>query len=69
MMSFRIGYGIDFHRLITGRDLWIGGVLIPHYKGALGHSDPYYAAIALCRRGRLDDAGGIAFRPIEQSGA
>jgi len=48
MMSFRIGYGIDFHRLITGRDLWIGGVLIPHYKGALGHSDADVLLHAIC---------------------
>ena len=47
-MSFRIGYGIDFHRLITGRDLWIGGVLIPHYKGALGHSDADVLLHAIC---------------------
>ncbi|MGQ4828157.1 2-C-methyl-D-erythritol 2,4-cyclodiphosphate synthase, partial [Enterococcus faecalis] len=26
----RIGYGIDFHQLVEGRDLWIGGVQIPH---------------------------------------
>ena len=38
-MSFRIGSGIDFHQLIEGRDLWIGGVKLPHYKGSLGHSD------------------------------
>ncbi|MFM9019853.1 MAG: 2-C-methyl-D-erythritol 2,4-cyclodiphosphate synthase [Sediminibacterium sp.] len=38
-MSVRIGYGIDFHRLVEGRDLVIGGVQIPHHKGALGHSD------------------------------
>src|SRR5450432_1884279 len=38
-MGLRIGYGVDFHQLVTGRDLYIGGVLIPHSKGALGHSD------------------------------
>ena len=32
----RIGYGIDFHQLVEGRDLMIGGVKIPHHKGALG---------------------------------
>src|SRR5215212_550700 len=47
-MSFRIGYGIDFHQLITGRDLWIGGVRIPHYKGALGHSDADVLLHAIC---------------------
>jgi 2-C-methyl-D-erythritol 2,4-cyclodiphosphate synthase len=38
-MSYRIGSGVDFHQLVVGRDLWIGGILIPHYKGADGHSD------------------------------
>ena len=38
-MSYRIGSGVDFHQLVEGRELWIGGVKIPHEKGALGHSD------------------------------
>lgn len=44
----RIGYGIDFHQLVTGRDLWIGGVKIPHHKGALGHSDADVLLHAIC---------------------
>jgi 2-C-methyl-D-erythritol 2,4-cyclodiphosphate synthase len=36
---YRIGSGIDFHQLVEGRALWLGGVSIPHTKGALGHSD------------------------------
>lgn len=47
-MSFRIGSGIDFHQLVTGRDLWIGGVQIPHTKGALGHSDADVLLHAIC---------------------
>ena len=47
-MSFRIGTGVDFHKLVTGRDLWIGGVQIPHYKGALGHSDADVLLHAIC---------------------
>ncbi|TXI32276.1 MAG: 2-C-methyl-D-erythritol 2,4-cyclodiphosphate synthase [Niabella sp.] len=47
-MSFRIGSGIDFHQLTTGRDLWIGGVLIPHTKGAIGHSDADVLLHAIC---------------------
>ncbi len=47
-MSFRIGSGIDFHELVEGRDLWIGGVLIPHTKGALGHSDADVLLHAIC---------------------
>lgn len=47
-MSIRIGYGIDFHQLVEGRDLWLGGVKIPHYKGALGHSDADVLLHAIC---------------------
>ena len=35
----RIGMGYDVHRLTEGRDLILGGVLIPFEKGLLGHSD------------------------------
>ena len=44
----RIGSGIDFHQLVEGRDLWIGGVNIPHSKGALGHSDADVLLHAIC---------------------
>ena len=47
-MGLRIGYGIDFHKLVTGRDLFIGGVKIPHDKGALGHSDADVLLHAIC---------------------
>ncbi len=47
-MSYRIGSGIDFHQLVEGRDLWIGGVKIPHVKGALGHSDADVLLHAIC---------------------
>ncbi len=47
-MAYRIGSGIDYHRLIEGRDLWIGGVKIPHSKGALGHSDADVLLHAIC---------------------
>ena len=36
---FRIGQGYDCHALVPGRKLIIGGVLIPHSTGLLGHSD------------------------------
>lgn len=45
---YRIGSGIDFHQLVEGRDLWLGGIKIPHYKGALGHSDADVVLHALC---------------------
>lgn len=44
----RIGSGVDFHQLVEGRDLWIGGVKIPHAKGALGHSDADVLLHAIC---------------------
>ncbi|MBC6490574.1 2-C-methyl-D-erythritol 2,4-cyclodiphosphate synthase [Flavihumibacter stibioxidans] len=45
---YRIGFGIDFHQLVEGRDLVIGGVTIPHHKGALGHSDADVLLHAIC---------------------
>jgi 2-C-methyl-D-erythritol 2,4-cyclodiphosphate synthase len=47
-MNLRIGYGIDFHQLVEGRELFIGGVKIPHTKGALGHSDADVLLHAIC---------------------
>lgn len=47
-MSFRIGQGIDFHKLVEGREFWLGGILIPHTKGALGHSDADVLLHAIC---------------------
>lgn len=47
-MSFRIGFGLDFHQLVEGRQLWIGGISIPHHKGALGHSDADVLLHAIC---------------------
>ncbi len=35
----RIGHGYDVHRLTEGRELILGGVVIPFEKGLLGHSD------------------------------
>ncbi len=45
---YRIGQGIDFHKLVEGREFWLGGVLIPHAKGALGHSDADVLLHAIC---------------------
>lgn len=47
-MSYRIGSGVDFHQLVEGRELWIGGVNVPHHKGALGHSDADVLLHAIC---------------------
>ncbi|EDM28566.1 2-C-methyl-D-erythritol 2,4-cyclodiphosphate synthase [Lentisphaera araneosa HTCC2155] len=35
----RVGTGFDVHQLVSGRDLIMGGVKVPHNKGLLGHSD------------------------------
>jgi 2-C-methyl-D-erythritol 2,4-cyclodiphosphate synthase len=45
---YRIGYGIDYHQMIEGRDFWLGGIQIPHHKGALGHSDADVLLHAIC---------------------
>ena len=47
-MPFRIGFGIDFHQLVSGREFWIGGVQLAHTKGALGHSDADVLLHAIC---------------------
>ena len=44
----RVGMGFDVHRLVEGRELWLGGVNIPWEKGLLGHSDADVAIHALC---------------------
>jgi len=44
----RIGSGIDFHQLVEGRELWLGGIQIPYHKGGLGHSDADVLLHAIC---------------------
>jgi 2-C-methyl-D-erythritol 2,4-cyclodiphosphate synthase len=45
---FRIGFGFDTHRLEAGHDFWLGGIHIPHNKGATGHSDADVLIHAIC---------------------
>jgi 2-C-methyl-D-erythritol 2,4-cyclodiphosphate synthase len=45
---YRTGQGIDFHKLVEGREFWLGGIHIPHSKGALGHSDADVLLHAIC---------------------
>lgn len=47
-MSFRIGIGYDVHRLAEGETLWLGGILIPHTKGTVAHSDGDVLIHAIC---------------------
>jgi 2-C-methyl-D-erythritol 2,4-cyclodiphosphate synthase len=44
----RIGFGFDTHPLETGHDFWLGGIQIPHVKGAIGHSDADALIHAIC---------------------
>lgn len=46
--SLRIGHGYDAHRLVSSRDLILGGVRIPHALGLAGHSDADVLTHALC---------------------
>ena len=47
-MAFRVGMGFDVHKLVEGRDLWIGGIKIPFELGLEGHSDADVAIHAIC---------------------
>lgn len=44
----RVGFGVDVHRLVDGRELWIGGIKIPYEKGLDGHSDADVLIHAIC---------------------
>ena len=47
-MNFRIGFGFDVHQLKEGLDFWLGGIIIPHAKGGLGHSDADVLIHSIC---------------------
>ena len=47
-MKIRVGFGYDVHRLETGEDFWLGGIKIPHTKGAVGHSDADVLIHVIC---------------------
>ena len=47
-MGFRVGFGFDVHQLVSERELWLGGILIPFEKGLLGHSDADVLIHAIC---------------------
>ena len=47
-MSYRIGLGYDVHQLAFGETLWLGGILIPHDKGLVAHSDGDVLLHAIC---------------------
>jgi 2-C-methyl-D-erythritol 2,4-cyclodiphosphate synthase len=47
-VKVRVGFGYDVHRLVEGRELWLGGVKIDHTLGLLGHSDADVLIHAIC---------------------
>ena len=47
-MKIRVGFGYDVHRLVEGRELWLGGIRLQHEKGLLGHSDADVLIHAIC---------------------
>ena len=47
-MKIRVCFGFDVHQLVEGRELWLGGVLLEHTKGLLGHSDADVLLHAVC---------------------
>lgn len=46
--KIRIGYGYDVHRLAENVEFWLGGIQIPHAKGAYGHSDADVLIHVIC---------------------
>ena len=47
-MSLRIGFGFDTHKLVEGHPFQLGGIPVPHSKGATGHSDADVLIHAIC---------------------
>ena len=68
-MKIRVCFGYDVHQLEEGSDFWLGGINIPHTKGAIGHSDADALIHAICDAilgaAKLGDIGKH-FPPNEQ---
>lgn len=47
-MKWKVGFGFDVHQLTENRDFYLGGILVPHSHGALGHSDADVLIHAIC---------------------
>lgn len=62
-MTIRVGLGFDVHRLVTGRECRLGGIVLPHPTGPLGHSDGdavlHAIADAVLGAAGLDDIGTL----------
>lgn len=48
MAKYRVGIGYDVHQLSEGEELWLGGILLPHDKGTVAHSDGDVLLHAIC---------------------
>jgi 2-C-methyl-D-erythritol 2,4-cyclodiphosphate synthase len=44
----RVGFGYDVHKIVSGRELWLGGIKIDNPTGLLGHSDADVLIHAIC---------------------
>jgi 2-C-methyl-D-erythritol 2,4-cyclodiphosphate synthase len=47
-MNIRVGFGFDVHQIKDGLDFWLGGIIVPHTKGGLGHSDADVLIHTIC---------------------
>jgi 2-C-methyl-D-erythritol 2,4-cyclodiphosphate synthase len=47
-MKIRTGFGYDVHQLKEGEEFWLGGIKVPHIKGAVGHSDADVLIHVIC---------------------
>jgi 2-C-methyl-D-erythritol 2,4-cyclodiphosphate synthase len=47
-MRIRVGFGYDVHQLAEGKEFWLGGILVPHSHGAVGHSDADVLIHVIC---------------------
>jgi 2-C-methyl-D-erythritol 2,4-cyclodiphosphate synthase len=47
-MKIKVGFGFDVHKLVEGKDFWLGGIKLEHTKGAVGHSDADVLIHAIC---------------------
>lgn len=48
MNKIRVGFGFDVHQLAEGESFILGGIEIPHFKGAVGHSDADVLIHTIC---------------------
>ncbi len=67
-MKIRVGFGFDVHQLSDNQPFFLGGIKIPHSKGAVGHSDAdvliHTICDALLGAANLRDIG-FHFPPID----